>query len=302
MAKTGPKSGFGARLDAARRLAKERRWKEAGVEFDAALKLEPGNALALFQSGVALFESDRAKEGLERMLSALERAPKVLEGWLVVADLLLALGRDDTAEKVILAANFHIPKRREFLERLATVHERRLRLADARVALRALAAIAPRDASVARRLGLLELAAGDPKRAEASAKRAESLAPKDAEMPFALAVIYEAAKVFEPAKAAYRRALGLDPGHWRAMTNLGRLLATDRKPALAEAQKLLARARTLAPKEPAPALDLALALEAKGDAKKAAEAAKAVLAMPAATLAERAQAERLAARAAKKKA
>ncbi len=298
-AKSAP-NDFEARFNHARMIAKEKRWAEAVKEYEAAAALDPKNATALLQLGATLIQAGNLQAGLDRMAQAIEANPKFLEGYLVLSDILIEGKKDDAAEKVLALARTSIPGHREILERAAGLHQRRLDLAKARDAVREIAKIAPKDAVILKRLGLLELATGSPLNAEAALKKAAELAPKDADMPFTLGIVYEAMKLYDPAKAAYRKALEVDPKHWGAMTNLGRLLATDPKPAFDEALKLQEKARQIAPKESAPLLNLALALEAKGERAKAAEAAKAVLALPAAPHEHKEQATRVVERAAKK--
>jgi tetratricopeptide (TPR) repeat protein len=288
---------FDARFTLARLLAKAGKWTEAAAEYEAALALDPASAVAELHLGAVLVEVGRAAEGLRHLMRGVELAPRVLEGYLALADVLVRLGEDRAAEKVLAAANSARPRHREVLERLMGIHQKRLDLAQARDLARELATIAPKDPGIWRRRALLELTSGAPLEAEKSAKKARSLAPRDPETHFALGVIYEAMKVWKPARAAYERAIEVGPKHWGALTNLGRLLATAEKPALDEAVKLQRKARALAPDEAAPALNLALALDAKGERAKAAEAARAVLALEGAPADAKAQAKRVLSRA-----
>jgi tetratricopeptide (TPR) repeat protein len=284
---------FEARFNLGRLLAKAGRWDEAAAELEAAVAIEPEHAIAEMQLGGALIQANRLQDGLKHMFRAVEVNPTYLEGYLALADVLFSIEKDDAAESVLLLANRNIPEHREILERLAGLYQKRLDLVRARDTMRVLAGVAAKDPGVWKRLALLELTTGDPRQAEACAKTAIGLAPRDPEMHFTLGVIYESMKVFEPAKAAYRKAMEVGPRHWGAMTNLGRLLATDPTPALDEAVMLQEKACRLAPNEAAPAINLALALEAKGEKARAAEAAKAVLGLEGAKADVRAQAERL---------
>lgn len=279
-AKSDPRC-FNARFNHARLLAKAERWSEAADEYAAALALDPASEPAKAQKNLAAARRAALEAGLATLRRAIGMNPTFVEAYESLADALLKLDRDGEAASLLATANLRFPARRGILERLATVFQRQMQLGLARDVTREIAKLAPEEAGVRRRLALLELAAGEPARAEAAAKKATALAPADPEMPFALGVIYESARAFEPAKAAYRRAAELDPRHWSALVNLGRLLATEKKqgPALDEAVKILEKARSLAPAEPAPALNLALALEAKGDRARAIEAASAVLGM-----------------------
>lgn len=84
----------------------------------------------------------------------------------------------------------------------------------------------------------------------------------DADAWYNIGIDLEAVAVEEAARA-YREALEADPGHARALINLGRLLHVEGDPAGAAA--LYRRALASEPENPVAAYDLAVALEDVGD-------------------------------------
>jgi superkiller protein 3 len=278
--KADAKSGE-ARFNLGRLLAKDKKLKEAEAALVAATELDPENAMYEFHlAGVIGRDKKRIDACLRHLQRAIELNDRFLDAYCLLADVLAALGELGPAEKVLRAADRRLPETRQVLERLAVVHQRQKKIKKARDDMREVAGLAPKDAEVWRRLALLELASDDIAQASACAKEAARLAPKSAEAHFAAGIVAESAGKRDDAKAAYRKAVELDAKHWGALTNLGRVLLNEKKPAYDEVVKLEEKARALAPKEAAPVLNLAFAYAGKGDKAKAAATAKLVLTMP----------------------
>jgi Flp pilus assembly protein TadD len=204
------------------------------------------------------------------MKRALDLNPAFLEGWLALADLLMAAGELETAERALLEGIKKNPNAIPLLAREVAVAERLGRLDRALDFMEEIARLSPKDPEAQRRLAKLHLVNGKPEEAERAARRAVELAPRDPEGHFDLGIIYESAGRPDAAKKAYRRGIEVAPAEWKCHTNLGLLLSTEKGPALEEALKLLERASHVAPPEElAPRLNLALALYKHGDARRA---------------------------------
>ncbi|MGH7294604.1 MAG: tetratricopeptide repeat protein [Polyangiaceae bacterium] len=286
-----------ARFNYGRILARARRLQEAEAELAAAAQLDQSNARIPFHQALAIGQdATRSAEAIRLLGRAIALDGRFVDAYCLLADVLERLGERAEAARILASAGRCVPGNRMILERHAALHQRRGELKRARDCMREVALLetGAKDFEVWRRLALIELATGDGAQAEACAGNAAKLAPKSAAVRFALGIIAETIGKKDAARTAYRKAIELDAKHWGAMTNLGRMLLNDRKPALAEALQLAERARALAPLEPAPALNLACALAAKGERVKAAEAAKAVLAMRGADKAMKDQARTLA--------
>jgi tetratricopeptide (TPR) repeat protein len=284
-----------AHFNLGRALGKARKLDEAEKVLKRAIELDPENAIYHFHlAGVVGQKPKRLAEAVRLLGRALALNGRFVDAYCLLGDVLVRLRQIENAERILTSGARCCPESRAILERLAAVYQRKGDLVKARDTLREVAALptAARDAEIWRRLALFELAARDGKQAIACGMTAAKLAPKSAEVQFALGVIYEACGKMDSAKAAYRKAIELDPNHWGALTNLGRMLLAEKK-SLDEAVKLQEKAVSLAPKEPVPAFNLACVYAAKGDKAKAAAAAKVVLGMRAASKAMKAEVQKL---------
>lgn len=99
-------------------------------------------------------------------------------------------------------------------------------------------------------------------------REAVDMEPKSADVHFKYAVTLTRMGRMAQAEAAYRRALALNPDHGPALTELARLLISQKRN-LAEARKLAQRADTLEPGEGEAAVLAAWALYLSGEKKPA---------------------------------
>jgi len=181
------------------RAAAHKRWDEARTLYTELLDLDPSDGSALNNLGVAEDMLGLSREALLHLDAALARRP----------------------EDACVANN------------VGAVHVHRGDLVAAEEAFRRVVKIDPRFHRGWHNLGVVLAGKGDRAGASDAFRRAASLAPQDASALYNLAILDRDAGRLDAAgeRAAYERALALDPSLTEAWLSLGTLLADPRTPA-----------------------------------------------------------------------
>ncbi|VAW14057.1 hypothetical protein MNBD_ALPHA09-440 [hydrothermal vent metagenome] len=166
------------------------RLDKAEAAFRDALKIDPGQPIALYIRGRMAQEAERHEEAAQLLKKSLARRADHVEGHFFLGEALTALGRFDDAAAAYagaLAINARFPQGH-------------------------------------RRLGDALTRANRAEEAVASIHRALAIEPNQAASHFSLGVAQEALGQIDGALESYRRALGIDPGLTEAARHRDRLL------------------------------------------------------------------------------
>jgi len=247
--------GSGAHADDAFRLHQQGKLREALVQYDSLLRVDPVNAAALHYSGVALYQTGALGGALERLRQSVAIEPGNADAWSNLGLVLQAAGHRRAALEAFARAAQLGPDSLAILANLAAAQSGEAGHAEAEATARRLLAL---DANFARGWFILALALqpqGRMLEALDAATRAAGLAPDQeshaglkaqiesgigapdkarrtletalARHPASVALRFELANVLEDglgdlpaAVAAYEQVLRLDPGHGPALSQL----------------------------------------------------------------------------------
>jgi tetratricopeptide (TPR) repeat protein len=222
---------------------------ESRLCIERALALEPNNAETLNNLANTFKRLGLAAEAEKRWNAALALKPEYAEAYSNLSNLINDQGEYDRAESMARRAVELNPRLADAYINLAATYTVRHRHADALQVLDALLAFAPgyARALAARALGLKELDRLD--EALGAAKSAALAAPEGPEAHNAIGQVFQAMGEFEPALAAYDRAISLPgPAQMDAIANRGALFVEfGHKAEAAEAMEEAARAFPQAP-------------------------------------------------------
>ena len=277
-------------IPVARKLLAAQRYSEADELFEALLEKLPREPALLYGAALAKFNLDRAAAGEPLVRSA--------------ADVLLRGASDESAAKFL-----PLEKRRSIADALvllALILNRRGAEQGALETVKRAAKISPEHFDAQFTLGRALFGAGEPEAAVAAFRSANKIKPDDGRALFFLATALESAGDFSGALAAYQDlvlkkpeaaegylglgvlllkrdsktergirelkvAVSIDPTLYEAQVSLGRALVLRNRPE--ESLQYLKKAAALAPTNPEPHYQLALAYRRLGLKEKAAEAA-----------------------------
>ncbi len=261
----------------ARLLAKQERTEEALPHAQTARTLSPDDIDILLLLGRIYRDLGAARESLEAFQSAVERAPYQITAYVELAELLLQQGETAMALETLQVG-------RECTGQDIPVLYREMGIAAAQgdwnSALRKADLLTRRlpDAPQAWiTFGLLSMMQKDFPRAEKAFQTAQTADPSVWQPDFHLGDLYYAGGLADKAILHFEAAIQKDPQAWPPQNNLALLLLAEQPQRLQEAIALLKSAVTLAPDEPAPLLNLALASFKAGDAASAHRACRLLL-------------------------
>ena len=200
-------------------------WRDGVALFESAVRVEPGNVLALRHLGDALGRAGRLDEARARYEEALALHPRFVEARSDLALLLLRQGRDADAETELRRALALDPAFADAHASLGALLAQGGRFDEALVHLRAALEAQPRRPDVQRNLGLVLARLGRAEEAEAALRRAAALEPGSADAHALLGYALAARGARAEAAAALETALRLDPAHAEARAHLARLRA-----------------------------------------------------------------------------
>ncbi len=207
-----------------------RKYSEARASFEAALKLSPGNPLAIYQLVDLDILATNYPAALARVRAEMEKNPKssafpLLEGRIFAAQKLWPQAEASLQKTLTLSSNSP-----GAFELLVQVH----------------------------------MGAGNFNKAAATLERQLAINPEDGRALFTSALVSEQLQDFPKARDAYEKSLKLSPENVVAMNNLA-YLYLERLNQPDQAAEMARKARNLAPRDPAIADTLGWILYRKGD-------------------------------------
>ncbi|MCC6336827.1 MAG: tetratricopeptide repeat protein [Myxococcales bacterium] len=248
-----------------RLLAQDARWSEARTAFATANKLAPDQTDVQVLETVAAFRSGDVNGAGAMLTRCVLRDPSHVDAVVTLADVLVETGQAKLADEVLENATLRLPN-------VAILHARRsalaLRRGDVKAAREHVTKqleLTPDDADGWRFASVLAAMQTDLEEAERCVQKALTHKPNDWRCHHQLGCIYDALRLTEPAKVAYRRAIELGAG-WEAVNNLSVLLLEGGSSVeLAEAKTRLTQAVQKNPDATSPRYNLALAFAKLGD-------------------------------------
>ncbi|HET6222861.1 MAG TPA: sulfotransferase, partial [Dongiaceae bacterium] len=249
-----------APLQAAHELHRRGRLPEAEAAYRAILRGDPANAEALHLLGLVALQSGRPGEAVDLIRQALSHRTKAAFSY-NLGHACIALRDFPAAEAAFRQTLALSPRHAEALFHLGNLLRARDDRSGAVDHYRQAVTVKPEFVEALINLGVLLAELGDREEAITHLERAHELRPEDADILVNLGATC-AQISFTRATEAFRRALALQPGHLRALVNLGHILASHKYAAEAagcfeaalareprNTQLRLALARTLAEQE-----------------------------------------------------
>lgn len=212
-------------LEKGRKLAQNKDYQRAILEFRSAAKIMPKDAEPYYRLGSAYWGSGDKKEAYFAFRKATELNPKHVGAQAKLAELLATSGGQDLVDagKHAEAAAAISPEDPEVLYALAVTKYRLGKPEDAEQQLRKTLEKFPKDLRSSVGLAIISLQNKDFKRAEEVLKKAGDQAPGSPEPILALAHIYEISGKPMDAEAQCRRVLQLDPKNGEALLQIAGL-------------------------------------------------------------------------------
>jgi len=245
---------FHKEFERALNVHRQGKLREAFHRYDAIIKADPQHAEALHYSGVVLHQSGQHPAAAERIRASLDLAPDSAEAWSNLAMVLEALKRPEAAVAALrealrrapgdadVAANLaatllgqgHVVESEAVARRaieadarhpggwynLAIALERQERIVEALDAATRASALAPQEPAFSGLKAQLESGLAAPQRALLTLESALARNPASAPLRFEYASLLESSGEPALAAAAYAQALGLDPDHGPALSQL----------------------------------------------------------------------------------
>lgn len=248
-----------------RLLAQDARWSEARSAFHTANELAPGQTDVQVLETVAAFRSGDVNGAGALLTRAVLNDPSHVDAVITLADVLVETKQFELADEVLANAQKRLPKVPVIPARRSALALRRGDVAAATEHVRTQLSLAPEDADAWRFAAMLAVTRKDFDDAERCTQKALALKPNDWRCHHQLGCIYDALRLREPAKVAYRRAIELGGG-WEPANNLGVLLMEGgSKAELLEAKERLAAAVQRFPSATRARYNLALVYAKLGD-------------------------------------
>jgi tetratricopeptide (TPR) repeat protein len=252
-------------LRAAHELHRRGQLPEAETAYRTILQGDPTNAEALHLLGLVTLQSGRPGEAVDLIRQALSRRPRAPVAY-HLGHACIAMRDFASAEAAFRQTLTLAPGHAEALFQLGNLLRARGDRAGAVDHYRQAVAAKPEFAEALINLGVLLAELGERDEAIAQLESAHKLRPKDAEILVNLGAISVPIS-FAKATDAFRQALALQPDHFRALVNLGNLLASHKY--TAEAAQCFERALAREPRNLQLRLALARALAEQDRADEA---------------------------------
>lgn len=260
-----------------RLLAQDARWREARAAFHSANELAPGQTDVQVLETVAAFHGGDVNGAGAMLTRAVLNDPSHVDAVVTLADVLVETTQLALADEVLANAQQRLPRAPVIPSRRAALALRRGDVTAATEHARAQLALSPDDADAWRFAAMLAVTRADLDDAERCAQRALALKPADWRCHHQLGCIYDALRLAEPARVAYRRAIELGGG-WEPTNNLAVLLLEGGAPSeLTEARDRLGAVLRRFPDATAPRYNLALALARLGERARSEQEAREVI-------------------------
>ncbi|MBI3182728.1 MAG: tetratricopeptide repeat protein [Myxococcales bacterium] len=267
--KEAPKDAA-ANFQLCRCVARAGRFDEADRLISRAVEADPNNALYLFAKARVMADLGRPDDSIEWLGKTVKANPRLVEAWLVLANLQGRGGRHAAAAKNLESALQHNPGHPGLRDALVNASLAAGDLPEAIATAESLAAEVP-SADVLTNLAACYLAAQRFSDAEGALRRAIATDEKNARALHLLGTLLESAGALDEALALFERAIAAEPGFWKPYNDLG-LIHLERRKEPAAALPLLEKAVALSGEQaPEAIFNLALAharLGHSGEAKK----------------------------------
>ncbi|MCA2981077.1 MAG: tetratricopeptide repeat protein [Myxococcaceae bacterium] len=245
----GPNT-FLCQLNHGRSLVGQGRPHEAVAPLKVAVALMPSSPDARRLLGEAYRGAKQLPLALEAFEQARALAPRQVEAWAALGDVLFEQGAFLKAREVLDRGLSVCGDHPVLLEKVLAATMMLDDVPGAMAYLEREVRAAPDHAQARLNLAHLALLQRDGARAERVLEELLERAPANAEAWFALGNLYGAVPLMERAEAAYRKAIDLDPRQWKPLLNLATLfIEGDDAKRHGEAVRLLERAQRLAPKD-----------------------------------------------------
>ncbi len=234
----------------ARLLLDEQDLAGATAQFKQIIRLEPGNADALFSLGLLAMEQQQSKEAEKYFRALAETGKRDHEAWYYLGRI---LEQRDEHEQALLAYE-RAGDGDYWLDAQARIAGLTAKLGDVEAARQQLQSLRLRDPNLALRLYLVEgdilAQAGQLQQALELYNRLLTESPNNHDLLYARALVAERLDNLTQAEADLRLVINEDPKNYHALNALGYTLA-DRTDRYQEALELIEKAVALAPDEPA---------------------------------------------------
>ena len=253
--------------------AAHEKYSEAIIEFRNVLQLDPNNADAKYQLGLAYFKMGGAanlRNAFKMFSEAVEKKPDLIDAQIKLANLYLASNDLKSARDKSDLAIEKEPKNVEALLVKARIEQREGRLEDAANSFQQALDLDSKRLSTYYELAGLYLLKKDPASAEALLQKALALDPQSIESHINLARFYHYHRQPKEAEAFYQKALALSPKNKSIHLALANFYLIEKRTPEAEAK--FVEATRLDPKDPEPFLalgDFYVGLHKAAEAEKA---------------------------------
>jgi tetratricopeptide (TPR) repeat protein len=246
-AELGPTT-YLCQLNYGRLLAQQGRSREAVVPLQTAASLEPSNPDAPRFLGMAYHSAKQFKLAVRAFEKAKDLAPKRVDAWATLGDVLFELQEFQAARDVLDRGLSTCGDHPALLEKALAATMMLDDVAGAVAYLERELKVAPDHEQAWLNLAQLALLQKDGEKAERVLQALLQKNPNQWEAHFTLGNLYGAVPLAEKAEGAYRKAIALNPGSFKPLLNLATLFieGTHAKQH-AEAVTLLERAKALAP-------------------------------------------------------
>ncbi|MBS2039646.1 tetratricopeptide repeat protein [bacterium] len=234
-------------------LANQGLYEQALPHFQRLVELVPGQGRFHYHLGRNFLELDRPGEALESLAEALDLDPTEVDVYLVLSRTLSAIGQVDQARSLIEYGLQVLPDQPHLLNELANLQMLQGQIQDAAQSARRVAEARPDNLAAQANSALALLAQG---RFAEAVEFCQLQEPKSSPLWAVQAAALEELEQLEEASQSYRQAARFADCDWNTLNNWGLLLLRLGRDAKAE--KVLMRARRLAPLRPEPRLNLAL--------------------------------------------
>jgi tetratricopeptide (TPR) repeat protein len=266
-AKADPKLAV-ARFNLGRALGLQGKWKEAVRELQVATRQEPNNISYWDDLGIAYKESGDLPHAVEAFSQCIDINPLYLNGYMTLADVLVAAGQFDMATQALENAKGLFPEEGMVHSKLAAMAVRKKDFAGAVAHLKDQTAVDPKNAEAWNALSVFAMMVPDFELAEQAAQKLVEVAPQDWRGYYNLGVIYDAVRLVDKAIEAFRKSIQNGANQWKPFNNLGNLLMEGKKDLdWKEAAAMFGRALEMCPVEEGfiPLYNLAMAYFKLGD-------------------------------------
>jgi len=202
-----------AHMEKGRQYLAAQKYEKARIEFRNALQIDPKDAGAYFETGVAEEKLEHLPQAAQAYQGAIDLAPQhdYLEASVALAKLMALYGAPDRAVELVKGALEKHPDQPELLAVRAVARKQLKDLPGATADAERATQLAPRDEDAVATLAGIYEAQGESQKARALVERAVEDIPGSPELHFMLAQIYSADGRSADAETQYRKIIELKP-------------------------------------------------------------------------------------------